>query len=162
MGTFKDSLKKWFFQQGSKTPTSSTLIPTIDGASGNNQGFPNGYTTMANLASAMGDVNLLRTYNFSLLNSKIEINTSNADTKPTLTLLISMQKTNSGIINKALYLMMGYGQMTEGRTMHYKLYGDLPVTIEYSPYKATISFQDTGMWVNILQIGGSPLTITGS
>jgi len=54
MGTFKDSLKKWFFQQGSKTPTASTLIPTIDGASGNNRGFPNGYTTMANLASGMG------------------------------------------------------------------------------------------------------------
>ena len=54
MGTFKDSLKKWFFQQGSKTPTSSTLIPTIDGASGTNQGFPNGYTTMANLSSGLG------------------------------------------------------------------------------------------------------------
>ena len=64
MGTFKDSLKKWFFLQGSKNPTSSTLIPTIDGASGNNQGFPNGYTTMDNLSNALHISNKTISYYF--------------------------------------------------------------------------------------------------
>ena len=49
MGTFKDSLKKWFFTNNSSAASSTARVALLD-ASGN----PIGSDTMANLASVLG------------------------------------------------------------------------------------------------------------
>ena len=50
MGTFKDSLKKWFYTQGSASGTTGSRVPLLD-ASGN----PVGSNTVENIAKIMGD-----------------------------------------------------------------------------------------------------------